>query len=60
MHRSGQVTKGNRITESRRQVRCGRWCFVISPGSIPLKSIVSRDVIFTLQEKLFDSDSVKR
>ena len=41
-------------------MRCGRWCFVISPGSIPLKSIVSRDVVFTLQEKLFDSDSVKR
>ena len=36
-------------------MRCGRWCFVISPGSIPLKSIVSRDVVFTLQEKLFDS-----
>lgn len=33
---------------------------MISPGSIPLKSIVSRDVVFTLQEKLFDSDSVKR
>ena len=25
-------------------MRCGRWYFVISPGSIPLKSIVSRDV----------------
>ena len=25
-----------------------------------MKSIVSRDVVFTLQEKLFDSDSVKR
>lgn len=36
-------------------MRCGRWCFVISPGSIPLKSIVSRDVVFTLQEKLFGS-----
>ena len=52
--------KAGRITESRRQVRCGRWCFVISPGSIPLKSIVSRDVVFTLQEKLFGLDSVKR
>ena len=41
-------------------MRCGRWCFVISPGSIPLKSIVSRDVVFTLQEKLFGLDSVKR
>ena len=52
--------KRNRITESHRQVRCGRWYFVISPGSIPLKSIVSRDVVFTLQEKLFGLDSVKR
>ena len=41
-------------------MRCGRWYFVISPGSIPLKSIVSRDVVFTLQEKLFGLDSVKR
>ena len=41
-------------------VRSGRKYFVISPGSIPLKSIVSRDVVFTLQEKLFDLDSVKR
>ena len=60
MHRTGQVTRRNRITESCRQVRCGRWYFVISPGSIPLKSIVSRDVVFTLQKKLFGSDSVKR
>ena len=41
-------------------VRSGRKYFVISPGSIPLKSIVSRDVVFTLQEKLFGLDSVKR
>ena len=41
-------------------VRGGGWFFVISPGSIPLKSIVSRDVVFTLQEKLFGLDSVKR
>ena len=41
-------------------VRSGRTDFVISPGSIPLKSIVSRDVVFTLQEKLFGLDSVKR
>ena len=60
MHRTGQVTKGNRITESRRLMRSGRRYFVISPGSIPLKSIVSRDVVFTLQEKLFGLDSVKR
>ena len=52
--------KACRITESRRLMRSGRRYFVISPGSIPLKSIVSRDVVFTLQEKLFDSDSVKR
>ena len=27
MHRTGQVTKENLITENRRPVRCGRWCF---------------------------------
>ena len=36
MHGTGQVTEDKRSTESRRQVRCGRSFFVVSPGSIPL------------------------
>ena len=34
-------------------MRHGRRYFVISPGSIPLNIKVSRDVVFTLQKKLF-------
>ena len=48
--------KAGRITESRRLMRSGRRYFVISPGSIPLNRNlkVSRDVVFTLQKRLFD------
>lgn len=52
MHGTGQITKDNRNTESRRLVRGGRRYFVVSPGSIPL-NLVSWDVVFTLQKKLF-------
>lgn len=36
MHGTGQITKDNWNTESRRLVRGGRRYFVVSPGSIPL------------------------
>ena len=36
MHGTGEATEVSRSTESRRKVRCGRRCFAVSPGSIPL------------------------
>ena len=60
MHGTGQTTKSMPDYREPQLLRSGRKYFVISPGSIPLKSIVSRDVVFTLQEKLFGLDSVKR
>ena len=57
MHGTGQITKDNWNTESRRLVRCGRRYFVVSPGSIPL-NLVSWDVVFTLQKRLFIQTAV--
>ena len=52
--------EADRITESRRLMRSGRRYFVISPGSIPLnRNIkVSRDVVFTLQKRLFEETAL--
>ena len=50
--------KAGRITESRRLMRSGRRYFVISPGSIPLNIKVSRDVVFTLQKRLFEETAL--
>lgn len=58
MHGTGQITKDNRNTESRRLVRGGRRYFVVSPGSIPL-NLVSWDVVFTLQKRLFTETVIR-
>ena len=53
MHGTGQTTKSMPDYREPQMMRHGRRYFVISPGSIPLNIKVSRDVVFTLQKKLF-------
>ena len=53
MHGTGQITRSRPDHREPQLVRSGRRYFVISPGSIPLNIKVSRDVVFTLQKKLF-------
>ena len=54
MHGTGQTTKSMPDYREPQMMRHGRRYFVISPGSIPLNIKVSRDVVFTLQKRLFD------
>ena len=56
MHGTGQITRSRPDHREPQLVRSGRRYFVISPGSIPLNRnlYVSRDVVFTLQKRLFD------
>ena len=57
MHGTGQITKDNRNTESRRLVRGGRRYFVVSPGSIPLNfSKLGRSLHVTEEAVYTDSN----
>ena len=60
MHGTGQITRSRPDHREPQLVRSGRRYFVISPGSIPLNRNlkVSRDVVFTLQKRLFEETAL--